>query len=97
LDASGRARHRNGKVERAQQTMLTAFYAITTFDSPSREEDVGVKWKMAHEPGADLGMLVGCIIVENHLNQVSRRHLCLDGIEKADEFLMPVAPACSDR
>ena len=43
---------------------------------------------MALEPGADL---VGCMIVENHVNQLSRRHLCPDDIEKADEFLMPVA------
>lgn len=34
--------HLHGKVERAHQTMLTEFYAITTFDSPSLEEDLGV-------------------------------------------------------
>lgn len=32
----------NGKVERVQQTMLTEFYAATTMDSPSLEEDLGV-------------------------------------------------------
>jgi transposase InsO family protein len=37
-----RTPHLNGKVERAHQTMLTEFYAITTFDSPSLEEDLGV-------------------------------------------------------
>ncbi len=34
--------HLNGKVERVQQTMLAEFYAITTFESPSLEEDLGV-------------------------------------------------------
>lgn len=34
--------HLNGKVERAQQTMLTEFYAITTFASPSLEDDLGI-------------------------------------------------------
>ncbi len=34
--------HLNGKVERAQQTVLTEFYATTTFDSASLEEDLGV-------------------------------------------------------
>lgn len=37
-----RTPHLNGKVERVQQTMLTEFYAITTMDSPSLEEDLGV-------------------------------------------------------
>jgi hypothetical protein len=33
---------RNGKVEPVQQTLLTEFYATTTGDSPSLEEDLGV-------------------------------------------------------
>lgn len=37
-----RTPHRNGKVERAQQTLLTEFYATTTFGSPRLEEDLGV-------------------------------------------------------
>ena len=32
----------NGKIERVQQTMLTEFYATTTMDSPSLDEDLGV-------------------------------------------------------
>ena len=53
--------------------------------------EVEEKPGMALEPGADLEMLVGCIVVENHVNQLCPQHLYLDGIEKADEFLMPVA------
>ena len=34
--------HLNGKVERVQQTMLTEFYATTSFDSPSLENELGV-------------------------------------------------------
>jgi transposase InsO family protein len=37
-----RTPHLNGGVERAQQTMLTEFYATTSFDSPSLENDLGV-------------------------------------------------------
>lgn len=38
-----RTPHLNGKVERVQQTMLTEFYANTTMDSSSLEEDLGVR------------------------------------------------------
>jgi hypothetical protein len=34
---------------------------------------------------------VGGVVVENHVDRFGGRHLVLDGIEKADEFLMPVA------
>ena len=46
---------------------------------------------MACEPVAHLGVLVGGIIVENHMDRLVGRHLALDGVEKADEFLMPMA------
>src|SRR5207249_2533127 len=38
-----------------------------------------------------LGVLVGGIIVEDHMDRLVGRHFALDGIEKADKFLMPVA------
>src|SRR5207249_2514013 len=47
--------------------------------------------RMAGEPAAHLGVLVGGIIVENHVNRFVDRHLALYGIEKADEFLVPMA------
>src|SRR6266853_1989357 len=46
---------------------------------------------VASEPGADLGVLVGGIVVEDHMDRLVDRHFALDGIEKADEFLVPVA------
>ena len=42
------------------------------------------------QPGADLGLLVGGIIVEDDMDRLVSRHLGLDGIEETDEFLMPV-------
>ena len=46
---------------------------------------------MPLEPGHHLGVFVGGVVVENHMDRLVGRHLALDGIEKADEFLMPVA------
>src|SRR5262245_33549917 len=46
---------------------------------------------MAAEPGPDLWVLVGGVIVEDHVHQLAGRHLGLDRIQKADEFLMPMA------
>src|SRR5271165_257620 len=43
------------------------------------------------EPGAHLGMLVRGVIVEDDVNDLSDRDFGLDGIEEADELLMPVA------
>ena len=36
-------------------------------------------------------MLVGCVVVDDGVDRHSRRHLCLDGVEEADELLVPVA------
>ena len=46
---------------------------------------------MPLQPGRHLLMLVGGVIVENHVDCFVGRHLALDGFEKADEFLVPVA------
>jgi hypothetical protein len=46
--------------------------------------------RMPDEPGADLGMLVGGVVVEDGVDQFAGRHGALDGIEEADELLMPV-------
>ena len=45
---------------------------------------------MPPEPGFHLGVVVGGVVVEDHVNRLAFRDLGLDGIEKADEFLMPV-------
>ena len=42
------------------------------------------------EPGHDLGMLVGAVVVEDDMDHLAGRHLALDGVEKADELLVTV-------
>src|SRR5262249_1920400 len=46
---------------------------------------------MPIEPGPCLGVLVRTVIVQDHVDDLARRNLGLDGIEEADELLMPVA------
>ena len=44
--------------------------------------------RMARQPGLDLRMLVGGVVVDDSLDDPAGWHRPLDGIEKADEFLM---------
>src|SRR5208282_3447758 len=46
---------------------------------------------MPRQPLAYLRMLAGCVVVDDRVDFLSRRHLRLDGIEEADELLVPVA------
>src|SRR5262249_46825898 len=46
---------------------------------------------MAVEPGAHLGMLVGGVVVEDDVDGLTGRQFGVDGVEKTDELLMPVA------
>ena len=46
---------------------------------------------VAIEPGAHLRMLVGGVVVEDHVDALARRELPLDSVEEADELLMAVA------
>ena len=46
---------------------------------------------MPLQPGSHLWVLVRGIVVEHHMDRLVGRHLAFDGIEKADELLMPVA------
>src|SRR6516162_6379651 len=46
---------------------------------------------MPRQPGADFGMLVGGVIVNDQMHVPLSRGLAVDRIEKADELLMPVA------
>ena len=34
---------------------------------------------------------MGCVVVDDGVDRLSRRHLRFDGIEEADELLVPVA------
>src|SRR6266702_2163281 len=45
---------------------------------------------MAVEPGANLGMLVGRIVVQDDADGFAGRNLGLDGVEEPDELLMAV-------
>ncbi len=45
---------------------------------------------MLIQPGADLGMLVGGVVVEDELDHLARRHCAADRVEKADDLLMAV-------
>ena len=67
----------------------------------SQEQEVGTKWKVkrlvAAEPGAHLGMLVGGVVVEDHMDALAGRDIGLDGVEEADELLVAVGAACSAR
>ena len=61
----------------------------------SQEAEVGVKWKVQRGWRAsqctDLGMLVGGVVVDDGVDQLAGRDLRLDGVEEADELLMPMA------
>ena len=46
---------------------------------------------MAVEPDAHLGMLVGGVVVEDDVYGLTGRQFGVDGVEKADELLMPVS------
>ena len=43
------------------------------------------------EPLAHLGMLVGGVVVEDHVDDLSGGNLRLNGVEEADELLVPMA------
>lgn len=46
--------------------------------------------RMLIEPCADLGMLLGCVVIDHRLNRLSGRNDALDGLEKAYEPLVPL-------
>src|SRR6188472_4629962 len=47
--------------------------------------------RVAGEPGNHLRLFVGGVVVEDDVDDLAGRDLCLDGVEEADEFLVPVA------
>src|SRR4051812_28357746 len=46
---------------------------------------------MAGEPGEHLRLLVGGVVVEDDVDDLAGWDLCLDGVEEANELLVPVA------
>ncbi|MCE3249174.1 MAG: hypothetical protein K0R61_856 [Microvirga sp.] len=51
------------------------------------EDEAGV----AGEPGQHLRLLVDGVVVEDDVDDLAGRDLCLNGVEEADDLLMPVA------
>ena len=47
---------------------------------------------MPSEPLAHLGMLVGRVVVDNGVDRFALWNLRLNGVEEADELLVPMAP-----
>ena len=60
----------------------------------SHEPEVGVKWKIQRgcrlSQAQHLGVLVGGVVVEDGVDDLAGRHGRLDGVEEAQELLMPV-------
>jgi hypothetical protein len=46
---------------------------------------------MADEPGTDLGMFVGSVVVEDRVDHPADRDLALDRVQETNELLVPVA------
>ncbi len=53
--------------------------------------EVEVPTLMAGQPSPDLGRLVRGVVVQDHVDDLTRRDVPLQRIEKADKLLMPVA------
>ena len=52
---------------------------------------------MPSQPFLHPGVFVGRVVVDNGVDRLSCRHLGLDGIEEADELLVPVTLHVVDR
>ena len=47
--------------------------------------------RMTTEPGTNVRVLVGGIVIENDVDDLTDRNLRLDGVQKSNEFLMTMA------
>ena len=47
--------------------------------------------RASRQPGGDLGMFVGGIVVDDGMDQLAGRHGSLDSVQEADELLMAMA------
>jgi hypothetical protein len=47
--------------------------------------------RMARQPSLDVRMLMGGVVVDDDMDDLAGGDLGFDGIEEANEFLMPVA------
>jgi hypothetical protein len=55
-----------------------------------RWREVKYEARVPVEPCADLGVFVGGVIVEDHVHRLVGWHACINGVQEADELLMPV-------
>src|SRR5215469_16736005 len=84
--------------ERSEHTALEPASAELGKEALDGIEPGGRGWRvmehkagMSIEPDPHPGVLVAAVVVEDHVDDLASRDLGLDRIEKADEFLMPVA------
>src|SRR5271154_2058241 len=56
-----------------------------------RRREVERPSRIAFEPSADIGMLMGGVVVDDGVDRLARRNLSFDDIEEADELLMAMA------
>jgi hypothetical protein len=65
-----------------------------------QEAEVGMKiedeLRMPTEPGANLGVLVGRVIVEDDVGELAGRDFGFDAIEETDELLMMTLHTAAD-
>jgi hypothetical protein len=59
----------------------------------SQEHAVGVKWKTKRgwRDSQHLGMFVGGVVVQDYVHYPPDRHGGLDGVQEANELLVPMA------
>jgi hypothetical protein len=94
MTLSGMATHLNGSEDAALQCALCEGIeeALDRVEPGGRSRrEVEGPARMARQPFAYGGMLVGGVIVEDCMDDLSGRNLALDGIQEPDEFLMAMA------
>src|SRR5215207_7267683 len=86
------------KTPRFRRRLVSVAKKVST--ALSQEQEVGVKWKVnAAEPGDHLRVLVGGVVVEDDVDELTGRHRRFEGVEETDELLVPMAlhAAAEDR
>jgi len=84
--------------ERAEHAALEAPFGQLGEEALDRVEpgcrcrrEVEDEARVPIQPTADLGVLVGGVVVEDEVDYLARRNGRLDGVEETDELLMPMA------
>src|SRR5829696_3558695 len=81
------------KTPRFKRRLVSVAKKVST--ALSQEHEVGVKWKVKRgwrgRARQSPRLFVGGVVVEDDVDDLAGRDLCLDGVEEADELLVPVA------